>query len=302
MLLTASSNLYGLDILDLSTLELDNVPLPADADYLSVSPDGTFAIASNEYGSVVYYVDLAQKKVTGQFGTEEIYFGLTATQDKFCYYFPYYQNDGIVKMDLNTGENAFHSLGDYVMANRLALHPSGKYLYCAGYNSLFKIDILAPEPVLVYKNQAYASESNLWISKDGTKIYTGAKHVLTINASLPGNDITNIATIPAGTGYICALDDNPVYPEYYFVPSDQSMTCDEHSNLFMVMDAGNKLKRTVTLERFFISSFNPQGYITIQAAGMYVFSSSNGNRIVVVSAPLHYSGQFGIEIIDRNWK
>ena len=184
------------------------------------------------------------------------------------------------------------------------LHPSGNYIYTAGYSMLSKFNITNPEPALIYANTTYNIDSKIWLSKDGTRLFTAGKKILTIDASLPQEDITGVGDVNIGQNYIFYLDHNMIHNEYYIIPTNSNYGTDYQSNQLLVLNNDLAHVRSIPLEPFHVLYlYNQQSYFTVDAIGQYVFSSSGGSKIIVVSkASDSYSNTWGIEIIDRVWK
>jgi hypothetical protein len=303
VMLTVSNSAWVLDILDIGTSQFTHIPLPGNGELLSVSPDGLYAVTSSNNNSRITYTDLVQNKIINTFSVEQFSHDIIATTDKFCYYFPYYNNSDIGKLNLNTGAFASYNVTTSNDLSAAVLHPSGYYIYTAGYYSLGKIKISGPVPTLIYTNSNYSTDSKLWVSGDGTRLFTAARKMLNIDPSLPQNDITSDSDVPIGQSYIYTMENNLPHNEFYIIPSNSSYGTDSQSRQLLVLDNDLATLRSITLEPFFISnSWGQPGYTTVDAVGKYVFSSSDGNKIIVISSADSYSSTWGIEIIDRTWK
>ncbi len=304
VLLSSLNSSRILDLFDLGTEKFSHIPLAGTGDLLSVSPDGTYAVVSSDNDYRIIYVDLVQKTVINTYNSEQYTNGIIACQDKCCYYFPYYNNSYISKLNLSTGIYTSYNYSQYLDLSTAVLHPSGNYIYTAGYSMLTKFNITNPEPALIYANTTYNIDSKIWFSKDGTRLFTAGKKILTIDASLPQEDITSVADVNIGQNYIFYLDHNMIHNEYYIIPTNSSYGTDYQSNQLLVLNNDLSQVRTIPLEPFHILYLYPQqSYSTVDAIGQYVFSSSDGSKIIVVSkASDSYSNTWGIEIIDRVWK
>jgi hypothetical protein len=304
ILLSYANGARFFDILDMGTNSFSQIPLDGSGDFLSVSPDGSYAITSSDNNSRIIYADLIQKKVINTFSVEQFNNGLVACADKQCYFFPYYNNNDIGKINLNTGIFSSYNFTTYLDLDMAVLHPSGNYIYTAGSYMLSKFNISAQEPVLVYTNTSYNTESKLWFSKEGTRLFTAGKKVLTLNPVLPANDITGTTDVPISQYYIYSLDHNMAHSEFYIIPTNSSYNADYQSDQLLVLNDDLTQQRTIMLEDFYFQNpYSQPGYTTSDALGEYVFSTSDGGKIIVISeASNSYYNAWGIEIIDRTWK
>jgi len=302
ILLSASNSAKILDIYDLATDKFTHLTLPGDGTLLSVSPDGTYAVTNTNSNTRLTITNLVQKTVGNTYNVEQFNDVLIATNDKFCYFFPAYNYYKIDKFNVNTGSFATYSYGSYFDIDMAVLHPSGKYIYTAAYYELSKFNITGSDPTLVYANSGAITDDKIWIARDGAKIITAGRKVLFINPELPQNDITGTGTISIGQNYIYAFDQNLAHNEFYVIPSNSSYGTDYQSNQILVLNSNLAQVRSILLEPFYVSGYSGQGYTTEDAYGQYVFSSSDGSKIIVISKSSgYYSTSWGIEIIDRTW-
>jgi hypothetical protein len=302
ILLSASNSAKMLDIYDLATDKFTHLTLPGDGTLLAVSPDGTYAVTNANSNTRLTITNLVENTVGKTYNVDQFDDVLVATNDKSCYFFPSYDYYKIDKLNVNTGSYATYSYSSYFDINTALLHPSGKYIYTSTYNELSKFNISGSVPTLVYANSGVNTDNKIWIAKDGTKIITAERTVLFLDPELPQNDITRTATISIGQNYINAFDQNLAHNEFYIVPSNSSYGADYQSNQILVLNSSLAQVHSVPLEPFYESSYSGQGYTTVEAYGQYVFSSSDGSKIIVISKSSdYYSTEWGIEIIDRTW-
>jgi|GEM_PF-3364918 len=303
IILASTSSSRLLDIFDLTTNTFSHIPLPGTGSLLSVSSDGTYAVTSSNDNTRITFTDLIQKKVINTFSVGQFTDDIIAGPGKYCYYFPYYTDADIGKLDLSNGNFNSYNCSSYIDLDMAALHPTGKYIYTVGYY-LSKFIISDSVPELVYSNTSYDPGSKLWISGEGTKLFTSGRKLFNIDPSLPQNDITSVQDVPIGQNYIYWFDHNMVHNEFYIIPTNSSYGADYQSSQVLVLGSDLSPLYTVHLEPFYINdNYNTPGYETEEAVGEYVFSSSDGDKIIVVSrAYEYYSYIWGIEIIERNWK
>jgi hypothetical protein len=131
---------------------------------------------------------------------------------------------------------------------------------------------------------------------------TGNSDVLYLDPDAPFNDITGQAEIALPQTYIHYACHNPVYDEYYIIPTNSSYSADASSNRMIVLDHAFSIRKTILLEPFYAQNYSGgPGYTTTDARGEYLFVSSDGNNVVVVSKKASSSTYWGIEVIDRSW-
>ncbi|MCX6252225.1 MAG: hypothetical protein NTX61_15930 [Bacteroidetes bacterium] len=301
ILLGNSSGKYFLDIYDIGQGSFDQILINNYMSYLSVSQDGTYAIVGSNSGNYISYIDLIQNKIVNTYSTESYIGNSIASSGKLVYCFSEYSDYGIGRLDLNTGSYATFDLGSYLSIDAAELHPSGSFIYACGYSTLYKFAINASEPQLVYSNSNYNMGSGLWISRDGSKIFNANKKILSINPQLTGDDITQVATLNMWQNYIYLIRQNPVRNEYYVVPTTSSSGTDNNSNQILVFSNTFEQTSTIQLEKFFTSEYYDGSYRLIDAIAKYLFVSTDGSKIIVISRSndSNYSYYWGIQIIDR---
>jgi hypothetical protein len=71
----------------------------------------------------------------------------------------------------------------------------------------------------------------------------------------------------------------------------------------LVLDNDFGLKETIYLEKYFFKQPGDIGYSQAEASAENVFSSSDGNKIIILSKSMpNYSTKWGIEIIETQNK
>jgi DNA-binding beta-propeller fold protein YncE len=303
ILLAYSGSDYFLDSYDLAGKKFTRIPLAGNSSpsNLSVSPDGTYAVVGSGSLSKMVHIDLMQNSIINTFPVEQFSGKPITRADKQVFYFPYYEEYSINRLTLTTGSFASFNVGTYLYVNMAELHPSGKYIYAAGYSQLFKFNVSTAEPQLVYSTSSYYMNSKLWLSADGLKIFTMDKKILSIDPQLPGNDVTQVSEFQMWQNYVYLIRQNPVYNEYCIVPSNSSYSYDANCDQIIEFNSNFEQVKTVLLEKYYFPVNNGQSYQVSDAIADYMFVSSDGNKMVVISHAEnnYYSISRGIEIISR---
>jgi DNA-binding beta-propeller fold protein YncE len=274
---------------------------PVDGNYLtilSVPPNGNFSVISDNSEGNVKYIDHFLGNIVSVFHTPFYADDLIAYNNKTVYIFNSYDN--ICKMDLSTGSYATFDVGYFGFENG-QLHPNGKYIYIAYGSELLKLDITGEDPELIYDEYINGLGYNIWISKDGSRIFTEMKKILTINPEISGYDVIAENELPISQESIAGVEHDLVHNEFYVIPDyNGNYSSGSESNKIMVFDSSYQIIKTITLEDYYlISNFEP-GYIKVNAWAEYVFISSDGSKIIIVSkASVNSSYNWGIEIIDE---
>lgn len=287
---------------DLSGGDLRTIDLQQGFDQLSLSPGGGFAACGAGSGSRITLVDIDLWKVNKLVSVNEFGDGLVLTDNLLCWFFPYWTNDDIGYVNFQDETISTYSFPGYLNINRAFLNRAATAIYCAGDYSLYKIRINTPEPSLIYTYSDSNPGQGIWLNTSGTRMITGNSDVLYLDPDAPFNDITGQAEIALPQTYIHYACHNPVYDEYYIIPTNSSYSADASSNRMIVLDHAFSIRKTILLEPFYAQNYSGgPGYTTTDARGEYLFVSSDGNNVVVVSKKASSSTYWGIEVIDRSW-
>ncbi|OQX78843.1 MAG: hypothetical protein B6D61_04650, partial [Bacteroidetes bacterium 4484_249] len=303
LILLSDSYSHFIEIYDLQEdkfhrIELNNYPY-----HLSVSKDGDYAIAgiqsSTEY---ISYINLNDLRFEGEFSVSYDVNDIVAAPDKMAYIFPRYNNNEIGKLNLSNGNFSayqFNQIGDNLIAK---LHPSGKYIYAVNnYSRLIKFDIRSAIPQLLYSTSSYDMDNKLWLSKDGTEIFTKNKKILHIDPTLQGDDITSVSNLTFADNYLYFIEQSSLFDEYYLITTNNYYSSSHsESDRILVYNSNFAQDRIINLEKFYYIQQGQHSYSFADASAEYVFSSSDGSKIIVVSmSAFNYYDNWGIEIIEK---
>ncbi|MBN1340012.1 MAG: hypothetical protein JXA03_11855 [Bacteroidales bacterium] len=304
LLLSYSSETYkcAVDLFDLNDQSFTTLPLTTQADYFSVSPQGDYLVTGSGSGNfLMQYIDLNTNSLMNDFYVQGSMNGILAGFNKTVYLF-YDYNFDIATLNLVNGQYNTYDFGGYFSFEDVNLHPSGKYVYAADGYELTKFSVSGSQPAIMYSTYYYEKVNGLfWLSKDGNRIFTSLKTILTINPELPGNDVVQEETFPLQQEYIYCLEHNPAFNEFYIVPSGDYYGGSAPGDRIMVFDNDYQLQRTVVAEKFYSKKYFEPGYEITDPLVVAVFSGSGGNKIIAVTKPGSSYSQnvWGIEVIDR---
>lgn len=283
----------AVSIFDVEALTSVDIELPLLGSSVSVSPDGeTAAVAHNGYVSIV---DLVAEELTDTIATTTVAGDVVMGSNGFAYLLP--ESDqwvGIHSIDIAAGMEVGEVDGFSIYAGTLAkLHPGGEAMYgiTVGLSptDIEHYDITAGPVGTVTDSQYhgdYTMCGDIWISKDGLRIFTGCG---TAFRAAPGtaDDMT----------YNGALEEAPstdIYGTRY-----QSIAHDEvNGKVYAIPASGSSFDETPTPEEATFRTFSYE-FLSLESTrdipcyeanatkyamyGRYVFASSDGARVVIVA-------------------
>jgi hypothetical protein len=303
VMITYSNGINQVEMYDLAQNKFTTIPVITGLSRIAVSPDGTYALASSSSNNLFVQVDLVQNTVVNSFYGQSYSIEPIPCNNKSVYYFPYYDNSSLIRLDLLTGNTQTYDLGTYQYFAEACLHPSGRYIYAGGNSVLSKISIIEDTPQLLYYTSNYYIESNLWLMRDGTHIFTDNRKILTIDPGLAGNDIVHDDNLTLPTEYVHLAGQSTVRNEYYVVGSNSYYSEDENCSRIYVFNSSYSQTGSISLEKYYLYySSSSQSYFTANALADFLFVSSDGSKIIVISHPENYYSDYGsgIEIINRS--
>ncbi|MCD4771910.1 MAG: hypothetical protein K8R41_00850 [Bacteroidales bacterium] len=295
----------NIEVYDLEENIFQSIELNQSHSSLSVSPDGSYAVAGGTYSnSNISYINLAESTLIGEFAISNDINDIVFAPDNISYIFPNYSNNSIGKLNLINGNYSiyqFNQIGDDINAK---LHPSGHYIYAAGeYLGLIKFDIQSDVPEMIYNSSYYDLDNKLWLSKDGNKIFTITKKVFHIDPSLPGEDVTDVSELTFADNYLYSIEQSSLLDKYYLITTNNSYSSLSESNMILVFNSSLTLENTINLENFYYLQQSQNGYLQVNASAEYVFSSKDGSKIIVIcKSDYGYNDSWGIEIIENSKK
>ena len=301
IILSYASNIQFVDIYNFTDNSFNSIKLNYDADKISVSPDGKYAVTASDYNQQISNIDLINLKLEDEYNISTNVNDIVTTSDKTAYIFPKYVYNTIGQLSLTTGNYLtydFNQIGYTIVAE---LHPSGKYIYALddSYDRFFKLRIDSGSPLLMYNINSYLGEK-IWISKDGNYIFTENKDILHIAPEMAGEDIIETGEFNFSQNYLYYIDQNITHNEFYVIPSnyDHSYNGSMNSNI-NVYNNDFSYTKSIPLEKFYFVQPGHTEYSLVDPSAEYVFTNSDENKIIVITkANINYSTAWGIEIIQ----
>jgi WD40 repeat protein len=279
----------AVSIVDYTTLETVTVALPYAGSSLSVSPDGeTAAVAHDGHVSIV---DLAGGVLSDTIATTTVAGNIVMGGNGFAYLMPstveavpLHSIDIAARMDLES--DTFTIYGGTLAK----LHPSGETLYAitgGNQSSLERYDI-SSGPASTKTQAPFVADypfcGNLWMSKDGARIFTACGNVF---RAAPGSadDMT----------YEGALED---FRNVAFGPRYRSIGHDDvHSRIHVILSSNTRsfegpIEEEAGFTTFVYESLSYEqgrnghcyqvGSTRYVMYGRYLFPTSDGSKVVVI--------------------
>jgi len=289
-------------IFDLSTLQIHQVEIEEDPRHITILPAGGIAVVSYQNGQfgMAATINTVTKKLIDTFSNDNVYYSdIIGAPENLVYFFPNYSNDKLGLLNIITGD--FNYLNNGFNIANAKLHPTGKYIYACDYSRLTKLNIENQLPVEEYSTYQYDTDGAVWISKDGDYIFTRSKQILKIEPEMEGIDIVESETLLLDRSYLHYIEQNEVKNEYYIIPSNYSYSPGSQCDQIYIFGQNFNFKSTIDLEDYMYKINNSPGYQTSPPSAEYVFCSSDGNQIIVVTkgTVTYASDSWGIEIINR---
>lgn len=297
-----NGNAY-IGIYDLATATLSR--LPFEYSYLgniSFAHDGTYIASSLDYENHVLYIKHLENQVSSSVMLSPSIIEIVSGIGGLVYVFHNYYSSAEEMSILNftTGGQNNYNLTGSLNIEDAHLHQSGNYIYGVDDYYLNKINISNDAPSVVYSEYISDLNHKIWLSKDGSRIFTDEKRILTINPELAGYDVTEQADLNIWSSYIQGIEQDIIHNEYYVIPSNNySFNSDSDSQEILVFNNNFEQIKAIQLEDYYFASDSQPYFNLVNPSAEYVFVSSNGNKIIVVSKASDYSNDWGIEVLER---
>ena len=297
-----NGNAY-IGIFDLVTATISKIPFEFSySGDISFAPDGSYLAVSQDYDNMVTYLKHMENPVSSSFMLSSFISEIVADNGGLVFVFHnnYDNMDEMSILNFITGEQNYYSLSGPLFVEDAHLHQSGNYIYGVDDYYLSKINISNDIPSVVYSE--YISDLNykIWLSKDGSRIFTDEKRILTINPELAGYDVTEQADLNIWSSYIQGIEQDIIHNEYYVIPSNNySFNSDSDSQEILVFNNSFEQIKAIQLEDYYFASDSQPYFNLVNPSAEYVFVSSDGNKIIVVSKASDYSNDWGIEVLER---
>lgn len=291
-LLVYVANDATLNIYHPGTHELSSVALSYIPTCVSISPDGTKAVAGHD--AHVTYVDLLSEEVltTNDISCDAC--DIVLTDDSWAYVFPRRdQSERIRCINVSTN-NALETLstGGYVyQGTKAKLHPSGKYIYGAinglSPSDVEKYDIQGGTARYLYDSQYhgdYSMGGDLWLEESGERLITKFGTVFK-TSEVQSMDIIYNGSITLEGSYrsILWLDQLDLNHELYLILQSSNWYDEEPNPPFVyVYNSENLVYKTkIRVEDFSVGTGDDA--IVYAASPYFVFANSNGEELYVIT-------------------
>lgn len=305
VLVTVSDNPSTLHVHDMQTGDVWSVPLSKPPCCVAIRRDGRYAVVAHD--ALISYVDLVSRQVVNTFPTTSDAFDVLLPDNGSAYVFP--RTDqwvDIHAIDLQTGAEL---KGGQIFAGEHArLHPSGTTAYgiwALSPADLQKYELLSGKAPTTLRDSPYHGDYpmgyDLWISQDGTRIFTAAGSVFR-SSSVFANDMLYAGKM-TGLGQARAIADNApksrIYafgtttsPYYWGIP-DTDRSGDIQSFDSSTLNALG----VTTLPKI------PSGAVQADADGWFMFPSADGQRLYMLLRAVPSAGlqnDWALYVVDTS--
>ena len=301
----ATLNIYHPDTRELSSVALSFTPT-----CVSISPDGTKAMAGHD--AHVTYVDLMAETVLTTNSVSCDALDIVLTNSGWTYVFP--RRDQWTRIFcLNASENnasvTQHTGNSIYAGTKAKLHPSGKYIYGADNGlspaDIEKYDIQDGTAHYLYDSPYhgdYSMGGDLWFDESGERLFTRAGTVFK-TSEIQGSDMTYNGKIQFQSQYgsINWLDQLDLNHEIYLVTKAYNSWYDEVAdpNVYVYNSDNLAYKEKIRLEDYCVT--NSENYDIFDAKPYFVFAHSNGQELYVITKAVSsgLAHEWAIQTIDR---
>jgi hypothetical protein len=236
----------------------------------SVSVNGTFAAVGHD--GWISYVNLQTMAVQQMCPVAARVFSLLLAGNGYVYAF---QQSGLPVIMLSLSNGAATSVWNLSGAQMARLAPSGTAAYLGG-TQFGKWDLSQPSPVWISESSLSPDCGNLWLSEDGTRVYSACGTILEASSS-PSLDLSAAGSFSMAGALTWATDSSQnasvvVIP--YTAPGGGSQVIDTQLQVYST--ANLSFIRTIALPAFQAGGGGYAGH------GKYVFWNASESSLVVV--------------------
>jgi hypothetical protein len=254
------------------------IPLPPAA--VSVAPDGLEAVVGHD--GFISVVDVSAGELVAAWPTSAVTGDVVTGGNGYAYVFPVFPSveEKIRCVDLVTGTETLEPGVSSPAGSRGRVHPTQAAIYVATSTSpgdIEKHDIAGGTAVFVDDSPYhgdYPMSGDLWLSEDGTRIFTNEGHVFRASTS-PSLDMRHIGSLP-GAAHIRHLDDSAAAHLVAVVPANPPGETDADTRVDLYDQAFLELDQSIAIPWVFVSGE------WVQAHGRFAFFSADGTRLHVV--------------------
>ena len=301
----ATLNIYHPDTRELSSVALSYVPT-----CVSLSPDGTKAVAGHD--AHVTYVDLMTESVLTVNSVSCDALDIVLTDSGWTYVFPRRDQWSRIFCLNVSNENASvtQHTGNLIYAGtRGKLHPSGKYIYGADNGlspaDIEKYDIQGGTAQYLYDSPYhgdYSMGGDLWFEESGERLFTRAGTVFKTSETQSSDMIYNgKIQFQSDYGSILWLDQLDRNHELYFVTKAYNYWYDEVADPYVYIYNSDNLtyKEKIRIEDYCVATGD--NYDIYEASPRFVFAHSNGEQLYVITKAVGsgLAHEWAIQTIDR---
>ena len=282
-----------LNIYHPDTKETEVVPLFYPPICVSLSPDGTKAVVGHD--AHVTYVDLISKAIINTNDIPCKPSDIVLANNGWTYVFP---SSGyrILCLDMNLPNAPVNEHTGYTIYHntKAKIHPSGKYIYGADNGAspadIEKYDIQNGIAAYLYDSPYhgdYATGGDLWLSEDGSRIYTKSGTVYKTSDNQDFDMIYNgRLMLESSSTYLSIvwLDQLESNHELFLLSRSSNYWGDEGNRPYVYVHNSENLifEQKIRVEDYLVPKYG--GGVTIYAANPYfVFANSNGQEIYVIT-------------------
>jgi chitinase len=269
-----------LHIYDPVTHEDSTVPLPLTPTCVSVGPDGTHAAVG--YDAWVSFIDLATATVEKTIAVSTSALDVVLAGNGYIYVFPRMDQWEYIRcINIDTEAETPHA-GNYIYAGTKAkLHPNGETIYGANNglspSDIEKYSISGGTATYLYDSPYhgdYAMSGDLWISKDGLRIFTRGGNVFR-SSNIQGQDMVYNGSLNNLT-LVKHLDQCGISGKVAVIPDDTYLTEDEDLELQIYSYEFLSYEKSIILPCFINNGNSYLGH------GSYVFIKNDGSSYYVI--------------------
>ncbi len=214
------------------------VPLIREPLSLSVGPDGTHAAVGHD--GWISYVNLQTATVEKILPVPTHVAGVSLAGKGYIYAFPQNGYSSMQSVDIASGSST--ALITPYIGNIPRLYPLGEFIYLGNNAGPQKLDISAGPAQVGRSYSVFSSCANLWLTEDGTRMFTACGTVYT-TSPVPADDFVPNGTLSGVSGLTWAAEspakgETAVIPAQgyldYYSPSDTELQIFRDSDLTLL--------------------------------------------------------------------
>lgn len=295
----------NLAVYDATSQTLREIHLPDYPNCVSISQDGTKAVVGHKKS--ISYIDLENNMVICNRAVRCDVFDIVLGPNQWAYFTPIEEQwDDIHYLDLSQPYSTEKTRGSIHGCTHITLHSSGKSLYMPinlSPESIEKYDIQEIDPDYVHEmrfDEGHYVEGMLWCSDNGDRLFTRGLSVLRTSDNME-EDLDVIGDIVLDGSIVFHEDDewrwnkltwldyNTVSQRIYLIPRNENdflysnAICEKK---YIYMNDGSSLQPLGKIGVEDMLMTDDKGLmLPVSSLPRYVFSNSDGSKIIVISKP-----------------